>query len=372
MKKRIIITNSSPVWGGNEFWAVNTARLLKQRGHHVLLLLKQNSDVARQAETLQVPYRAIPRFGGDFELPSLFRFYRIFKSIQPDTIIMTNTKDYWVCGLTAYLARVPRRILRLSIVRRVKNNLKYRLIYRLLAHRIIVNSREIEAAIRGSADWLSTISIAVLYNGLEIGACSEFTHLAENPRRASRELRLQFNIPEDAFVFGTCANITYRKRIDLLIATLHGLKDQLPAAHVVIIGKGNETDNLKKMAADLQIQERVHFLGYWANVMPLYRLFDVFVLTSQQEGLPNVCIQALADACPIIATDCGGVAEILDNGACGRIIPVNDLNALNHAMIELYSNEDVRRQYSQKGWQQFQKMFTAERMIVHLEKILDQ
>lgn len=325
------------------------------------MILRRQSEVFQRANQANIPVISVPRYGGDGEPLTLLRFYRIFQREKPDAIILTNTKDYWVCGLTAYLAKVPRRALRLSIVRPVKDNLKYKLIYRKFVNCVIVNSQEVEEGIRESASWLKEISIRVLYNGID-----------PPPLLKGRgdELRKKWGIPEDAFVFGACVNITRRKRLDLIISALANLREELPNAYAVLAGKGNALLNLEALAKDLGVNDRVYFPGYVEDVMPLYDLFDTYVISSEQESMTYVGMQALAYGCPVVATDCGGIKELLNDGECGEIVPVNDLSALQTAMLELATSETLRITYAQKGKERFEKHFTAARMGDNLEEIL--
>jgi glycosyltransferase involved in cell wall biosynthesis len=363
---KVIITNASLLWGGNENWAFTAAKLLLSRHHTVKLILKEGSEVSERAAKLGLPVIPVSRFGGDLELPNLFRLYRIFLRERPDVVILTHWKDYWVCGLTSWLARVPIRLLRLSILRRVQDNFKYRLIYRRFVNKVVVNSREVELSTRTSAKWLEDITIHVLYNGI----AAPDPHSRGIHQKRAEELRKAYGIPEDALVFGACVNFFYRKRLDLIISALADLRDELPNAHVFLAGKGEVQDDLEAQVQRLGLGDRVHFPGYFQDVAPLYCLFDVYVISSQQESMTYVGMQALALGCPVLATDCGGIRELLDNGKCGLIVPVNDLTALRDGMLTLATNPKMRSRFAQLGRERFEKYFTEERMLSNLEAIL--
>ena len=87
---KIIITNASLLWGGNENWAFTVAKLLTGRRHTVKLILKKGSEVSERAAKLGIPVIPISRFGGDFELPNLLRLYGIFYRERPDVVILTH------------------------------------------------------------------------------------------------------------------------------------------------------------------------------------------------------------------------------------------------------------------------------------------
>ncbi|RMH68798.1 MAG: glycosyltransferase [Gemmatimonadetes bacterium] len=354
---KVFITNSSRVWGGNENWAVTTAEGLQNAGHTVKLILKAGGAVQKRATARGLSVIALERFGGDAELPALLRFYRLFRREQPDAIILTNTKDYWVCGLTSYLAGVPKRILRLSMVRRIQNNIKYKLIYTRFSTHVIVNSREVETGIRQSAAWLQSIPIEVVYNGV--------SRLKVSPPREQ-----PLELPSNAFVIGACANITTRKRFDWVIRAVAESSPELNHAQVVLVGEGSALPDLQKLAEQLHVTNRIHFPGYTSDPHPWYHLFDLNVLPSQQEGMPTAILEAMAQGCPTLATDCGGVRELLNNGECGMIVGINDYNGFKQALIDLASQPDRLATYRKNSIERVKTHFTHTKLIEHLNRIL--
>jgi glycosyltransferase involved in cell wall biosynthesis len=365
---KILITNSSPIWGGNENWTVTAGRLLQERGHAVGMILLKDSPVVERARQADLPVITVERFGGDLEPSSLLRLYRIFRDEGPDAVILTKTKDYWVCGLTAWRAGVSRRFLRFSIVRRVKDNRKYRLVYGTFVQGAIVNSREVEQAIRSSAEWTAALNIHVLYNGI---ADPRSRRDPKELEETARALRRRWNIPPDAFVFGACVNITQRKRLDLIVAGLADLQDRLPRAHAVIAGDGAAREELMAQARELKVEDRIHFPGYLADTGPLYHLFDLYVISSQQESMTYVGMEAMAHRCPVLATDCGGIAELLDGGRCGLIVAVDDPKALRDGMLRLAADDELRARFARRGRERFETHFTEGKMAANLEAILE-
>ncbi|MEM9145168.1 MAG: glycosyltransferase [Pseudomonadota bacterium] len=106
-------------------------------------------------------------------------------------------------------------------------------------------------------------------------------------------------------------------------------------ARLVILGEGPERPALAAMVADLGLGDAVDLPGFAKNPHALLARASLFVLSSRHEGLPTVLIEAMAAGCPVVATDCPtGPAEILQDGALGRLVPVDDVGALRLAMRE--------------------------------------
>lgn len=111
-----------------------------------------------------------------------------------------------------------------------------------------------------------------------------------------------------------------------------------PDARLMILGQGENEALLRSTATKLGIGDRVIFPGFHPDPSPFYATADLFVLSSDYEGLPTVLIEALSFGLPVVSTDCpSGPAEILENGRWGRLTPVGDAEALARAMDEALS-----------------------------------
>lgn len=110
-------------------------------------------------------------------------------------------------------------------------------------------------------------------------------------------------------------------------------KIQSPEARLMLLGQGANEAVLRAMAAELGLADRVVFAGFHPDPTPFYQTADLFVLSSNYEGLPTVLIEAMSCGTPVVSTDCpSGPAEILENGKYGRLVPVRDAHALADAM----------------------------------------
>ena len=111
-----------------------------------------------------------------------------------------------------------------------------------------------------------------------------------------------------------------------------------PHARLMLLGQGGKEAELRTLAIELGINDRVIFAGFHTDPSPFYATSDLFVLSSDNEGLPTVLVEALSFGLPVVSTDCPfGPAEILENGRWGRLVPVGNVNALAKAMDESLS-----------------------------------
>ncbi|GIW99745.1 MAG: glycosyl transferase [Pirellulaceae bacterium] len=120
----------------------------------------------------------------------------------------------------------------------------------------------------------------------------------------------------------------------LLLRAFARLARETPAT-LMLVGSGELEGDLRRLASRLGVSDRVIFAGFQPDPSPFYASTDLFVLSSNAEGLGNVVVEALAHGTPVVSTNCPyGPSEILENGRWGRLVPVGDEQALAQAMHE--------------------------------------
>jgi glycosyltransferase involved in cell wall biosynthesis len=113
-------------------------------------------------------------------------------------------------------------------------------------------------------------------------------------------------------------------------------------AKLMILGEGSLRTHLQDLVHSLNLAESVAFLGFQANPFKFMKSCDVFVLSSNFEGLPNVLLQALACGAKVVSTDCNsGPREILEDGKWGQLVPVNDVEALTQAIVTAFDGDQL-------------------------------
>jgi glycosyltransferase involved in cell wall biosynthesis len=166
-------------------------------------------------------------------------------------------------------------------------------------------------------------------------------HLLSGAERA--RWRASLGIPGDALVVGYVARLTRVKRHDILIDAFAALSDMHPEARLLIVGDGDQRAALEQRVTERGIVGRTIFAGTLPNFPLSQQLFDIAVLTSENEGFPNAVVEASACAVPIVATQVGGVTDVLIDGATGLAVPVADVAATAEALQQLL-RDPARRQ----------------------------
>jgi glycosyltransferase involved in cell wall biosynthesis len=154
----------------------------------------------------------------------------------------------------------------------------------------------------------------------------------------------------DAPVLLTVGRLIPQKNHDLLIRAFARARRTI-RSRLAIIGEGPLLERSRGLAASLGVGDDVLFLGWQDNPFAFMKRSAAFVLSSNHEGFPNVLVEAMACACPVISTDCpSGPGEILENGKRGLLVPVHDEAALAAAMVRMLSDQPLRAELARRGY----------------------
>lgn len=169
------------------------------------------------------------------------------------------------------------------------------------------------------------------------------------------------------------ARFDHEKRHDLLFHATRRLLDEGIDVEVWLAGAGPTEEETRQLAHRVGIDGSVRFRGSVPRAVLLEWLasgqVDVAVLPSDGEGLPVFLIEALAHYVPAIATDAGGVAELLGDG-CGEVVPLGDADALTDAIVRVLGTPELRERMVQAGRARVEREFAIESVVRHLRELL--
>jgi glycosyltransferase involved in cell wall biosynthesis len=154
----------------------------------------------------------------------------------------------------------------------------------------------------------------------------------------------------DGYVVVMVARLAYQKGIDYLIEVVKQVLEKRKDIHFVVLGDGPYESQVEQWAKEAAVDSHLKFEGYSAN--PYQYLFgaDIFLLTSRWEALPIAIAEALQVGLPVVATDTGGVKELVSPDM-GRILAVGDVNGLAQSILEICGDDELRKSMSDKAYQ---------------------
>jgi len=139
-----------------------------------------------------------------------------------------------------------------------------------------------------------------------------------------------------------------------------------------IVGDGFLRGELENYARKLGVSEDVSFTSWVKDLVDIYRDLDIVTVSSLNEGTPLALIEAQAAACPCVATKVGGVADVIEEGRSGFLVPSQDTKAFSQAIIKLLNNPQMMRQMGAYGRSKAKDRFSSTRLISDTEKLYDQ
>jgi len=141
----------------------------------------------------------------------------------------------------------------------------------------------------------------------------------------------------------TVGRLDRNKNQALLIRAFKQVNELLPETRLLIIGEGQERNNLTTLITDMKINSKTQMLGLQNNPFTFLYRADLFVLSSDSEGFGNVILEAMACGCPVVSTNCqSGPNEIITDGKNGLLVPVNDTSALSDAILDVLQSAQLR------------------------------
>jgi glycosyltransferase involved in cell wall biosynthesis len=285
------------------------------------------------------------------DMISIIRMYTFLSKVRPDIIHSHTPKAGLVSMIAGYLSGVPIRMhtvagMPLESRKGLKRKLLLfaeRLTYRF-ATRVYANSYGIERFIIDNR-LMSINKLGIIRKGSSNGIDSQY--FARSPELESNavHIRKQLGIDKETFVFGFIGRLVRDKGINELISCFAELA-KVNDIHLILVGKyENHLDPLSESSVRL-IDEltNISFVGYQADVRPYFLSFDAFVFPSYREGLPNVLLQAAAMEVAILASDCTGNTDIVENEVNGLLFKTADEESLKKAMLRIIT-ESERKNY---------------------------
>jgi glycosyltransferase involved in cell wall biosynthesis len=137
----------------------------------------------------------------------------------------------------------------------------------------------------------------------------------------------------------------------------------VPEARVVILGEGDLRDELSRLIHELGLERHVLLPGFRPDVLSLLKAFDVFVMPSITEGLGTSILDAMACTKAVVASDVGGIPEVVERDVTGLLVPARDASALSAAVIRLLRDQALTSRLAAAGRARVEKRFTADRMV---------
>ncbi|MFN4034350.1 MAG: glycosyltransferase, partial [Fimbriimonadales bacterium] len=199
------------------------------------------------------------------------------------------------------------------------------------------------------------------------GIALEEFHL---PHEVRFRWRQAHDIEADAVVVTHIGRFSRQKNHELLVRAFNHLKCSQPF-YLLLVGDGELRPSIEQLVNALHLSDRVRFLGIRADVPEILNASDIFVLSSRWEGNPMSVMEAMAAGLPVVATDVGGIPELVANGATGLLVPSEDVWSLSQALQTLLDEPERRTAMAVRARQTALERFDARAMTRAYERLYE-
>ncbi len=352
-KITVLHTEASLGWGGQEIRVIQEAVRFTELGCRMLIACQQGSRIAEQARLAGLPvYIVRMRFPCD---PlAMADILGIVREKGVDLLHTHSSRDSWIAGAAGRLFGIP-VIRSRHLSTPVHPGWSSTFVYRYLADLIITSGIHIKEALERDNKLPpgKIVSIAA-------GADSERFALTISGKKIREELGLENAFP----LVGVIAILRSWKGHQYLLEAVKNVVAEFPEARFLIVGNGPWESNLRSKITELGIERYVIMTGFREDIPEIMAALDIFVLPSTaSEATSQVIPQALLMGKPVIATNVGGLPELIENGVTGLLIPPGNAEALGEAVLQMATRRDQAAEMARNGRKKILEGYTFEVMI---------
>ena len=359
----VLHLSSERTWRGGEQQIAYLIDELKLLGVIVHIAVKAGSEFEKYCKGKGMPCYSLP-FRNSLDLRTALEIKKICRDLNPDLIHLHSSKSHGIGVLSAILGnKVP-----LVLSRRVdfvpKNTWLTRMKYNYPGiKRILCVSHKIRDIMKA---YLREPEKAItIHSGVDLAKFN--IPVPENT------LRKEFNVDRNTVIIGNTSALEDHKDYFTFIDTIYELIQRRIPLKAFIIGTGSREAALKEYAAEKKLTEAVCFTGFRKDIVRVLPSLDLFLITSNEEGLGTSVLDAFAAGIPVVATAAGGIPEMVINNETGMLASVGDKVSLADAVVKLLSDPALKDRLIRNAKDKvkdFSKEETARKTLTAYQEIL--
>ncbi|GAB4234354.1 MAG: glycosyltransferase family 4 protein [Chlamydiales bacterium] len=355
---RVLHTEASVGWGGQEIRILQECIAMRDKGHQVLLVVEREAKLGQHARKhgflvheVSFSYSSSPK--------TIFKLVRLIIQEKIEIMNTHSSLDAWIAGIAARLTRC--KIVRTRhISAKIKPGLNSRALYHFLADFTVTTCEEVAEVIRRQAS-LTTKRCRSIPTGIQPNQIKFTQDEVSN-------FKAKHNLKDEDFIIGTACILRSWKGIeDLIHAATLTKKENIKW---VIVGNGPGFEYYQKQAMDKNLNDRVIFTDFLENPYFAIASFDVFaMLSTANEGVSQATLQGAFLEKPLITTPTGGLREICVDGLTGYSVPINSPGAVAEKVQFFSENRHKAHEMGKAARELVLSEFTFERTLHEVEKV---
>lgn len=212
--------------------------------------------------------------------------------------------------------------------------------------RIITVSEDLKSRTKA---WFVPERISAIHNSINL---QDIT-----PSKDATKLKSELGIEANRPVIGTAGRLVPVKGYDTLLETAQLVCASHPETVFVLAGDGPLRSELEAKCKELNLSDNFKFLGFRHDIIDLTNMLDIFIMSSHNEGIPVILLEAMSMAKPVVATSVGGIPEVIQDGKAGFLVSPGDPQALCRACLKLLENDELKRTFGENGKERIEAKF---------------
>jgi glycosyltransferase involved in cell wall biosynthesis len=355
-------------------FVIDTAKYLHAQGGYDISFICDNDPDFAASLPEYIHYHPVPMkrgisLGG---IGAMLKMYRIFRTENFDLVQYSTPNASLYASIAAWLAGVPVRLYCQWGIAYVGFSGMKRRIFKLVEKTVCRLSTRIEPDSFGNLHFSQAEGLytpkksGVVWNGSASGVnLSKFDIAQKEGWR--KAIRRQYELPEDAFVYGFVGRVNRDKGINELLAAFQSVQQSCPGSYLMLVGREEVTPSMNAALYNwAKNNPHVLFCGFTNVVEQYLSAMDVYILPSYREGFGSGVIEAEAMGVPVIITNIPGPTDAMLKNETGLVIQKADIYDLQAAMETLYCDSEIRWQYGQSGVSFAKTNFDQQVLFAHI------
>lgn len=377
IRKKIVYVITKGSWGGASRYVFDLARYLPKNDYQVTVVCGQGQDLPAKLSALEINCRQIPTLQRDInwsaDWQSLWQLRKIFREEQADIVHLNSSKAGLLGAIAGRLAGRPKIIFtahgwshneKIGRTKKIIRIISHWLCL-ILCHQIIAVSEKTKQDV---SHWPGIKhKLRVIYNGV--------APIPWLTRKLARQKLLADK--QDKFWIGVIAELHHNKGQDVLLtAFIKTIKNLLGDALgwkiiLVLIGEGETRQQLEQQIKDSRLTDRIFLLGHQPEAAQYLPAFDLMVLPSRTEALPYTALEAGVAGVPLVASEVGGLSEIIPDPYYGLLVPPENSEELSKSLIYVIKKDGYRQTISQNLKKRVTENFSLKSMVEQTRQLYD-
>ena len=352
---------------GAEVFAANLSRELVALGHEIIFagLYRNDSDALYVDKASNVDIAELKT--SSFSLPLVNKLIKLIKKSKPD-IIQCNGSDTlkYMFAASFFTPEIPVLYRNISIISEwVKSKPKkilYKNVFKRIDHVTSVGDEAVE-------DFIFTFGypparISVIRRGIPIKEITD--------KEVLGKYRNELGIAEEDKIAVHVGNFSAEKNHDFLLDLFEKIKKENSSVKLLCVGTGDLYEVVKQNIKDRGLENTVFLFGFRRDIPEILAVSDCFVLSSKIEGVPGVILEAATQRKPSVATDVGGVSEVLLNGETGFLIKDFCIEDFKEKLLNILYDDKLRQRLGENAFNLVFDQFNPVKNAVRFEELYQQ